>query len=372
MKKLILFLFTAVVLASCSSDSSEGQKDKYDRGAILQNWADNIIMPSLQNYNTRLAALKTTQTAFTTTPSETTLTDLQAKWLEAYKAYQHVAMFNIGKSDEIQFTKYTNTYPTNAVLIGSKITNGDTNIEGPGNDVVQGFPALDYLLFGLSNTTTGTLEFYTTNANAANYKNYLTVVTDKLLAISTTVLNDWQGGFKADFVSKTDNTAAGSVNKLVNAYVQFYEKEVRTGKVGIPAGKFSSTPLPEKVEGFYSKIYSQQLLIEGLKASQNFFNGTHFGKQTTGPSLKSYLDFLGSKGDNENAELMLSDLMNNQFITATTAISAMMPSLYDQVLTDNNKMLTSFDAMQRNVAYMKTDMVSALSISINYADTDGD
>lgn len=372
MKKLILFLFTAVVLSSCSSDSSEGQKDKYDRGAILQNWADNIIMPSLQNYNTQLAALKTAQSAFTAAPNETTLTDLQAKWLDTYKAYQHVAMFNIGKSEEIQFTKYANTYPTDASLINSKIASGNTNIEGPGNDIAQGFPALDYLLFGLADNPATTVEFYTTNTNAANYKNYLTAVTDKLLAISATVFNDWKNGFKAGFISKTDNTSAGSVNKMVNAYVQFYEKEVRTGKVGIPAGKFSSTPLPEKVEGFYSKIYSRQLLIEGLKASQNFFNGTYFGKQTSGASLKSYLDFLGKKGDNENAALMLSDLMNNQFIASATAIGQMMPNLYQQVLTDNNKMLMSFDAMQRNVAYMKTDMVSAMSISINYADTDGD
>lgn len=369
MKKLFLFFVTAALLSSCASDNADSQADKYDRSAMLQNWADNSITPAFNDYNTRLAMLKTAEAAFTTAPNEAALTDLRNKWLDAYKVYQHVALFTIGKAEEIKFTKFSNTFPTSIVLINNKIATADFNLEGPGNDVAQGFPALDYLLFGLADNPAAIVEFYTVNAKAANYKNYLTAVVDKMVSLFTTVYTDWNGGYKATFVSKTENSVSGSVNKMVNAFVYFYEKEVRTGKVGIPAGRFSTTPLPEKVEGYYSRIYSKELLAEGLTACHNFFKGKHYSTGAAGASLKSYLEFLGSKA---NDGTQLSVLMDNQFIAAANAIGQMMPSLHDQVVTDNTKMLASFDALQRNVAYMKIDMVSAMNITIDYVDSDGD
>lgn len=370
MKKLILFFSFTILLTSCSSDSSQGQSDQYDRGTMLQNWANNLIVPAIQNYDQKLAALKTATVNFTSEPTTSGLEDLRSAWFEAYKAYQYSAMYNIGKAEELQFTKFCNTYPTNTTLITTKIGNGDVTLEGPGNDVAQGFPALDYLLFGLSDTDV--LSFYTENALANNYKSYLTAVVDKLVNLNSAVLNDWNGSFKNTFISKTDNSATGSVNKMVNAYVQYFERDVRTGKVGIPAGRFSTAPLPEKVEGFYSKVYSRELLLNGLQASWDFFNGKHFNATTKGPSLAYYLDFLKTQGYGSDAETPLSEVMDNQYSQAYTAIMDMQENLYQQVLTDNNKMLTAYDKMQRNVTYMKTDMMSAMSISVDYVDTDGD
>lgn len=372
MKKIFLFLIFAAALYSCSSDSSDAPADQYDRTAILQNWADNIIIPSYENYSQKLAGLKIATADFTTTTDEAKLGNLRSKWLEAYMAYQYVGVFNIGKAEELQFNKYCNTYPANSTLIDSKIANADISMEGPANDIAQGFPALDYLLYGLGDTPGAVVSLYSNEANGSNYKNYLTAVVDRLISLNTVVLADWTGGYKNTFISRADNTSSGSLNRMVNAYVQYYEKDVRTGKVGIPAGRFSTTPLPEKVEGYYSKVYSKQLLLEGVKACRDFFNGKHFGSATTGASLASYLEFLNVTGMGNDATMPLKTLMDNQFATAQSAINTMQDDLHQQIQTDNAKMLQSFDALQRNVAYMKTDMVSAMSISIDYADTDGD
>lgn len=372
MKKLFLFFVFTTVLYSCSSDSSDSPADQYDRSAILQNWADNIIIPSYENYAQKLSALKIATTDFTTNTDEAKLEALKAKWLEAYMAYQYVGMFNIGKAEELQFNKYCNTYPANTTLINNKIVTADTNLEGPANDIAQGFPALDYLLYGLADNGSAVAAIYSNDADGSHYRNYLTAVVDRLISLNTTVLADWNGGYKSTFISRTDNTSSGSLNRMVNAYVQYFEKDVRTGKVGIPAGRFSTTPLPEKVEGFYSREFSKQLLLEGVKASRDFFNGKHFAHATIGASLASYLEFLNVSGNGTDASTPLKVLIDNQFVTARSAINTMQDDLYQQVQSDNAKMLQSFDAMQRNVAYMKTDMVSAMSISIDYADTDGD
>ena len=370
MKKLILFFTFLLCLSSCSSDSAKGQADQYDRSTMLQNWANNIIVPSMENYAQKLTALKTAATDFTTEPDAVKLETLRSNWLDAYKAYQYVAMYNIGKAEELQFSKFCNTYPASAEKITNKINEGNFNLEGPGNDVCQGFPALDFMLYGLSDTDI--LSFYTDNSQANNYKNYLNTVVDKLISLNTAVLTDWKSGYKDTFISRTDNTATGSVNKMVNAYIQYFERDIRTGKVGIPAGRFSTTPLPEKVEGFYSKIHSRELLLNGLQASWDFFNGKYFSANTTGPSLAAYLEFLKVQGYGSDADTPLHVVMDNQFSDARTAISDMQDNLYQQVISDNNKMLTSYDKMQRNVTNMKTDMVSAMSISIDYTDNDGD
>ena|GEM_PF-4810818 len=103
-------------------------------------------------------------------------------------------------------------------------------------------------------------------------------------------------------------------------------------------------------------------------AAGKFFKGTSYSSATTGESLKSYLAFLGP----ENAYgSLLAELMDTQFATAEAAIKGLSVNPHEQVSTDNNRMLSTFDALQRNLTYMKTDMVSAMSISIDYVDSDG-
>jgi len=43
-----------------------------------------------------------------------------------------------------------------------------------------------------------------------------------------------------------------------------------------------------------------------------------------------------------------------------------------EVENNNSKMLTAYDSMQANVILLKIDMLQALSISVDYVDTDGD
>lgn len=375
MKKIGLLLTVASqLLCSCDFEGSDSDviADKYDRKAILVNWADNNIMPSFQYYKSKLAILKSASDDFIATPSNVQLEAVRQKWLEAYKAYQYISMFTIGKADEIQLSKYSNTYPTAAGQIETKIDSGDFNLNGASFDVVQGFPALDYMLFGLGENENAILERYTTNTNAAQYKGYLTALINRLVLLFNTVYDDWQSGYKAIFIQKSDNTASGSVNRMVNAYIHFYEKDIRTAKIGYPAGKFSTETYPDKVEAYYSKKYSKELLQESIIAAQNFFEGKHFNGNESGPSLKSYLDYLDIKGKNGESGILLSQLISNQFYKSFYSAGFLLPDLSEQIITDNTKMTAVFDTLQRNVAYMKSDMTSAMSIAIDYADTDGD
>ncbi|NVO58717.1 peptidase M75 superfamily protein, partial [Rhodobacteraceae bacterium B1Z28] len=166
------------------------------------------------------------------------------------------------------------------------------------------------------------------------------------------------------FVSETGNTATSALNKMTNDYVFYFEKGLRANKIGIPAGNFSSTPLPDTVEGLYSKIYSQDLALEALSASFDMFNGKAYATSTTGESFKTYLEYL-DRND-------LVSKITTQFSDAETQLSGLNANFYEQVNTDNTKMTQAYDVLQLLVVSFKVDMLQAFDISVDYVDADGD
>ena len=66
MKHTLLVTALVLVVWSCSDDNDDpaGNNDNFDRGAMLTNWADNIILPSYQAYVADLEDLATSAGAF--------------------------------------------------------------------------------------------------------------------------------------------------------------------------------------------------------------------------------------------------------------------------------------------------------------------
>lgn len=371
MKKLVLFIAFLSFVVACSSSDNENvnSNDTFDRTALLTNWAENIIIPSYENYQSKVDVLVNSTNSFNANPTAENLQVVRTSWLEAYKAYQKVTAFYIGKAMEINLKETTNTYPTDATGINANIASGRYDLNLLSQFSKQGFPALDYLINGLATNDVAILAFYTTNANANNYKQYLVNVTAKLKSSIDVVVADWNGGYKALFIAGSGTAVSSSVNTMTNLFVKHLEKDIRTGKLGIPAGLFSSgTKFPEKVEGFYKNDISKELLFIAIQAQEDFFNGKHFNSTTTGSSLKSYLDHVNAVRNGVN----LSTIINNQFVAIDAANANLENSFSNQINSDNNKMIAAFDALQQNVIYTKLDMMQALNIPIDYVDGDGD
>jgi predicted lipoprotein len=371
MKKIALFFGFILVLVACSSNGGDdnASETNFDRTALLTNWADNIIIPSYTNYQSKLQSLTTSANTFVATPTESNLKALRTSWLESYKAYQYVSMYNFGKAEEVNLNMAANTYPTDAAGIETNISNGVYNLSLFSQFSRQGFPGLDYLLNGLGTTDATIVSFYSSNANAANYKKYLTDVTAKLKSNADAVVTDWNSGYRASYVANNGTSVTSAVNKTTNAFVNNLEKAIRTGKLGIPAGQFSAgVKYPEKVEAFYKKDVSKELLMVALQAEQDFFNGKYFNSATIGASLKSYLDYLNVIRDTKK----LSDIINTQFAAITVSNNALSNNFSEQITADNAKMIAAYNTLQQNVIYTKLDMMQALNITIDYVDGDGD
>ena len=369
MKKYFLIIF--ILFISCSEDNNlleiDPVDESYNRVTMMENLTENIIIPSLENLDSKLKTYNTSLSLFNSDTSMDNLSVLRSDFLEAYKAWQYVEMFNIGKAEEIYYNLKSNVYPVNVARVIANMNNPSLDLDDcsdtrPNNCSAQGFPTLDYLLYGIGdNDDSILLEFKKDNVN---YKEYLNTVTQKLISNTSIVLDDLKAN-KDNFISSTDNTMTSNLNMLVNDFVYYYEKGLRTNKFGIPAGVWTYKR-SQNVESFYAQNISKELALEALSASKKFFMGTKFGSESdNGESFKSYIDYL----DTDNS---LSSLILDSFDNSTTEINGLSASFSNQVNNDNIKMLETFDALQVTVRYLKTDMLSLMGVDVDYVDADGD
>lgn len=371
MKKIVFVLSFFAFAYACSSGNSgnDDSGDGFNRTELLTNWADNIIVPGYQNYQSKVQSLVTSTNTFTETPTETNLQTLRTAWINAYKAYQCVTMYNFGKAQEIYFREATNTYPTDTAGIEANIASGIYDLSVISQFPREGMPAIDYMLNGLASNDADIIAFYTTNSNASGYKKYLTDLANRLQTNIDAIVTSWNSGYRNTYVSSNGNSTSSSVNITTNNFVKNIEKDIRAGKVGIPSGIFSAGVLyPEKVEAYYKNDISKELLNASIQASKDFFNGKHFNSSATGASLKSYLDYLNATKGGQK----LSDVINNQYTTIFSATDALNNSFSQQINDDNSKMIAAYNTLQELVVLTKLDMMEALKISIDYVDSDGD
>ncbi|WP_422860496.1 imelysin family protein [Flagellimonas sp. S174] len=381
----ILPVFMALLIWACSSDGDDtenptddmgvtdddgvsdddGASVTFDRGEMLTNWADNIILPSYNSFLGIFDALESDFERFQGDINEDNLRRLRATWIDAYRSWQFISMFEIGPAEDNGLRLNINTYPTDFDLIETHIETGTYNLDLPSNRDTKGFPALDYLLNGVAATDAEIVAIFADADTGNAYMTYLQDVLNDIQTRVTAVRDAWQDGYRDTFVTNDGSSATASVDRYVNDFIFYYEKFLRAGKMGIPLGVFTGNQAPNTIESFFYPELSNQLFQDGLNAVQDFFNGVEFGTENTGESLASYLVALGEES--------LRDDILNQFESARTAVGTLQP-FRTEIETNNpaTDMFAAYDEVQRAVSLLKVDMVSAMSIAIDFVDADGD
>lgn len=371
-----LLSFCLVLLVACTktplgSKLQDGEGLNKDRGAVLANIADNIIIPAYSKFQVVFADMVTKSNSFTNNPTESTLADFRSSWQQAYIEWQKVEQFDVGPAETYTVRYFFNIYPASVDGINSNINNPSVNLELPSTYASQGFPALDYLLNGLGNTDTEILSFYTTDPGAAKRLAYIKRLTDHMGSLLNLVVSGWNGSYRDGFVAKTNLDVNSSTSLLVNGLTRHYERYIRSGKFGIPSGAMlNGVVSPEKVEGFYKKDLSGILATAAHQAYIDLFNGKSVLTGIEGPSFKTYLDGLNAKDPSTGT--LLSSIINTQFEASQNKIETLRPNYHDQILSDNQAMKDTYNELQNSVRLLKVDMSSAMSITITYTDNDGD
>ena len=375
MKKIkytLIALFSIFLIIACSGDTDNDadQIPEFDRSTILNNYVSNIIIPRYGDFKVALDGLKIAVDDFTQTPNTGNLQKLHDDWLESYKKWQHIEMFNIGKAEELMYLQKMNAYPADNSRIEANVSSEKTDITSPNDFTSQGFPAIDYLIHGVATDFESVSNVY---SNDSKYGNYLKVLVDVMVKNTNDIIQDWSST-KDSFIQSSGNSNTSSLNMITNDFVYYFEKGLRANKIGIPAGRYSGgDALPTKVEAYYSsknafQDVSKILAMEAVTASENFFTGKSL-TGAMGASLKTYLDYIHASDVNKEN---LSPMIINNFQEAKQAVNQLDGNFITQINNDQLKMMNAFNKLQAIVVNLKTNMLSLLSIQVDYTDADGD
>ena len=277
MSRLLIFFISLLFFMSCGEgdsidDIQPNSSDDFDRVQCLSNIYDNIAVLSFQEFQLKLDNLDESSDYYIQNPSDiTALNSLRSSWLEAYLVWQHIEVFShFGKGEDILFGFKMNTYPTD-INRTKNIINGIAQFNPAFLDN-QGFPALEYLIYGIEASDEEIL-------NTLNSSSSLSLIGDIVseMISNTSLVYEWWLQNRSMIVNDNSSTATSSLNLLINDFIYHYEKGFRTNKFGIPAGYFSGgQTFPEKTEGYYAGNISKLLALSSLESIYNVFEGRKY------------------------------------------------------------------------------------------------
>ena len=371
MKKLLsaILLINLIVVTSCSDDETGGSTPGFDRKAMLEDLAGNVIMPAYDTLNKGVVALDEALNTFITTPDVSTLTASRSAFEKAYHAWQRASFWEFGPAFDVLLMSSMNSFPADYISINSNISSGTYDFNTLSGQDEKGLPAVGYLLYGIADTDQGIVDMFTTDTDAANRKDYLKEVAADMRSRVSEVATAWAtsgGDYRSVFINSDGTDVGSSVGLMVNELNKFVEREARDAKIGIPLGKRSQgIPIPGEVEAGYSNL-SISLASENLKALYNFYMGIG----VEGDKI-SFYDYLTTINAQYNGGL-LSEAIKQQFESAMKEVGEI-PSPYQETVESNPAPADeAYTELQKLVVLLKADMPSALGVLITYQDNDGD
>ena len=365
--KMKPFLFSIALVAlllifNCGGSENGSGPSVVDQQQMLSNTADNIILPAYSNLSTRANRLKTWVEGFNADPNITVLLELRTRLQETRLAWQKCNIYEFGPASTIGLSSFLNIYPVDVNAIENNITQGNFDLEGIGAADQRGLQAVGYLLFGTDQTDQEIVDAFA----ETNRQTYLLTVVDLIRDKSEQTLEEWLesgGNYITTFKTATGVDVGSSLSIMLNAAIQSFERKTRDGKIGIPVGlRTLGIPIPEAVEGLYS-VASVELAYENVTSFDDFLTGVGLD-DSDGEGVLDYLKKVTNSDLDQTIKMQLG-LVND-------ATENLEEPFHDEVVNNPDPANLAVAEMQKLLVLLKTDMASALGITITYIDNDGD
>ena len=364
---LIIILLSSTLFQACNEDTQITDcNTTFDQSAMFTNIAYNLILPAYDDLQNQVDNLYTKINLFVTAPTVVTLEEVRMAHIEAYLAWQKAAQYEFGPAEEVFLRSVCNNFPANIEEIESNIQ-AEMYKADAFDTYDKGFPALDYLLFGIAeNNNNLIVEKY---INQQGYCQYLKDIVVDMQERITTVNDAWKNGYTGTFINRRGTAAGTSLSLLVNALNQNYEL-IKREKLGIPSGVLTlDFPNPERVEAPYSG-QSIRFVIAALEASQNLYLGVSNTGQN-GLGLDDYLlEVDAKKADGTSLNTAIQERFQTAINTATNLGEN--NRLDELINTDRTSSVSAYNDVVKQLVNIKTDMPSVLCVSITYVDNPSD
>ena len=362
-------IIPGISLANTPSDNDETVEDKpdnFDVSTVLQNAADNIIIPQFNDLNESVTELESAYITFESSATSENLINFQEKFKNSYSLWQSCSFVNYGNTNLVSLGGTLNNYPTDTANINSIFTTPDANLEWAMYFDAIGFPGLDYVLFEGSEEEI--IDRISNSGSLYCSKNIALIKTN--VEEAYTFWKDDTDGFYSNFKTQTSKSVGSPFSSYVNGFVKNVEV-LKNGQLGFPAGKFTlNYPQPDQSEALYSGI-SLQLYKEHLANLERIYRGQDLNG-TDGLGLDDYLNYLGTtrevNGETEN----LNELILDVFSTLKEKSDLLTGTMNEAIGSQKEITDELYQKTKELVAYLKVDMTYAFDIQITYIESDGD
>lgn len=344
----IVLSITAVTFISCGGDDPNTEPTETDYTDLLTNQINGIIIPAMTNYQTAITSLLSATNIFSATPNQDNLTTLRDAYKAAYLAYQVAAVHNFYATANQSLVANTNLYPIDQTVLTDLIENESYNFNNSSHQRANGFPALDYMLYGSDDIVT----YFTSDAKRLTF---MTKLVESMKERADAMVNSWNGSLKDNFIGNGGTALGSSISVQLNESIIYYEDHIRENKVGIPIGLLGPndtpiTPDATKIEAYYQSLVDgdDRFALSLVRAAVQ--------------EVEKY--YLGGTGQGYDDLLLVKDqsAINNDIKAAFTAI-------YNEI--DSRTKISGDDVLYQRVQALITVFKSDLFPVLNVQDADG-
>lgn len=362
------FSFAVMAILSLSSctedgetavpDEEQNQPSATDFTDLLTNQINEVIIPTMVTYQTKMSAFVSAVNALATSIDTTNLTATRNAYKEVYLAYQAVAVHNYYATANAGLILNTNLYPVDPSVLDNLISNRSYNFGTSAQMRANGFPALDYMLY---NATDGVAYF---NADM-NRIDFLSALATSMKTKADDLVTQWSGNLKTNFVTNGGTALGSSISVQLNESLVYYEDHIRENKVGIPIGKLgpNDSPIaadPTKIEAYHQSVAAgnEDFTLDLLKASIEEMEDFYLGESALQVNGTGYDDLLKIRN-----QAAVDQDIKNLFATIYTKIS-------ERNSISGNEDL--YNSIQKLVTLYKSDLLPLLNVQDADGLNDGD
>ena len=332
---------------------------------LLANQIDEVIIPTYQLYQEELDILLTEVESFVTDlmvdekpQGDAGLENVRESYEASYIAYQAAALHNYFATANSDLVNTTNLYPIDLSQLDEFIAEEAFNFNVTAQRRANGFPALDYLLYGNDDI----LAFYQEDPRRLTF---LQALVTSMKERADLLVESWTGSLRQDFVDNGGVELGSSVSVQLNSSIIYYEEHIRENKVGIPIGRIGPNDTPiepdaTKIEGFYQSLRegNGDISLVLLRASIEEMEDLYLGTTSSGEDDIGYDDLLRER------DLSAID----------TDIQVQFEEIYNQI---NNRSSISgdeelYNSIQGLITLYKSDLFPVLNVQDADGSNDGD
>lgn len=367
---LLIAVTSAAILSGCgtsdgtSASSETLARDEFDTAAMLQNLADNIVIPQYQRVaeqaQTTATAINSYCAAIGSDSETDALNSARTEWRSLNQAWQFSEAFILGPVEEnggnLRNRVYSyNAQGTNACGIDQAVVLNRTNdfdITGRSN-TSRGIDALGYLLHNdnlnhncpsIISETQG-WDDLGDNTRRIQRCQYAEVVIGDVIETAARINREWSSdadNYRTTFLNPLN--AANSLSAVSDALF-FVDKDIKDARLGGPLGRVGCTPVDCTGRETVEAPYSQQSYAN-LVANLQGFEAMVFG----------------------NGDISFDDLINSVSAQELNqSLQSNIDSAISLINAQTNSLASDVDAIDSDQAIAECEMaIAAPSDASNY------